>query len=209
MKNTFQKSKSLSQLLFKALYYLNSCKKVFLKLFSEISHTHTHTLTLTTDITLIEGELMRRFVNGKHLACPVTRHRTHLACFRTYATTWFTKNDEWIKEDGGVLTLGITNYAQEALGDMTFVDLPKVGQEFEVGECVCAVESVKAASDINIPVDGTTIETNEALADSPELVNQDPEGEGWLIKFESNNVDGLQTLMSAEDYKEYCSSRKQ
>ena len=109
---------------------------------------------------------------------------------------------EWISSvDAGVATIGITDHAQDQLGDMVFVELPEVGQEFEAkGECA-VVESVKAASDIYSPVSGEVVEVNESLADSPELVNDDPYGDGWLFKIRLSNEAELDGLLDADGYK--------
>lgn len=94
----------------------------------------------------------------------------------------FTGNHEWLKVDGDVATIGITKYAQSQLGDIVFVDLPEEGRELEVGEEAVVIESVKAAGEINAPLAGTVVEINSALEDTPDLVNQDAEGEGWFFK---------------------------
>ncbi|MDD3313381.1 glycine cleavage system protein GcvH [Pseudodesulfovibrio sp.] len=95
----------------------------------------------------------------------------------------YAKSHEWCKVDGDVATVGITHFAQEQLGDLTFVELPEVGDTFEAGAEMGSVESVKAASEIYSPVAGEVVEVNEALADAPEKVNEDPYGAGWMIKF--------------------------
>jgi len=95
----------------------------------------------------------------------------------------YAKSHEWCKVDGEVATVGITQFAQEQLGDLTFVELPEVGDTFEAGDEMGSVESVKAASEIYSPVSGEVIEVNEALADAPEKVNQAPYADGWLVKF--------------------------
>jgi len=94
----------------------------------------------------------------------------------------YAKSHEWCKVDGDVATVGISHFAQEQLGDLTFVELPEVGDTFEAGAEMGSVESVKAASEIYSPVAGEVIEVNEALADAPEKVNEDPYGDGWMIK---------------------------
>ncbi len=109
---------------------------------------------------------------------------------------------EWISSvDAGVTTIGITDHAQDQLGDMVFVELPEVGQAFEVKDECAVVESVKAASDIYCPVSGEVIEVNEALADSPELVNEDPYGDGWLFKIRLANEAELDNLLDADGYQ--------
>ncbi|MEF2230495.1 MAG: glycine cleavage system protein GcvH [Pseudodesulfovibrio sp.] len=110
----------------------------------------------------------------------------------------YAKSHEWCKTDGDMATVGITQFAQEQLGDLTFVELPEVGDTFEAGDEMGSVESVKAASEIYSPVSGEVIEVNEALADAPEKVNQAPYTDGWLVKFRiSGTPEGL---LDARDY---------
>ena len=113
---------------------------------------------------------------------------------------------EYANVDGKVATCGITDFAQAALGDIVFVDLPEVGDDFEKGDSFGSVESVKAASDVYAPVTGTIVEVNEALSDEPGVVNNSPEGEGWLIKIEMDDESELDDLMTPEAYKEHCES---
>ncbi len=110
---------------------------------------------------------------------------------------------EWVSSvDKGVVSIGITDHAQDQLGDLVFVELPEVGQVFEAeGECA-VVESVKAASDIYSPVSGEVVEVNEALMDSPELVNDDPYGDGWLFKIRITDETELDNLLDADGYRE-------
>ena len=102
--------------------------------------------------------------------------------YNTPADLHYAKSHEWLKVDGDTATVGITDYAQHALGDIVFVELPDVGSSFEAGSAFGVVESVKAASDIYLPVGGEVVEINEALLDTPETVNTDPYGDGWLVK---------------------------
>jgi len=111
---------------------------------------------------------------------------------------------EYIKVDGRVGTVGITDFAQSALGDIVFVDLPEVGEEFDKGDSFGSVESVKAASDVYAPVSGTVLEVNENLSNEPGLVNQDSEGDAWFIKLEISDDNDLKGLMDAAKYKEHC-----
>ena len=114
----------------------------------------------------------------------------------------YTKDHEWVKlVDDDTILVGITDYAQTSLGDVTFVELPDEGDSFSSGDSFSVVESVKAASDIYLPVDGEVLEVNSPLEDAPELLNQDPYGEGWLVKFKVTDASGLADLLSAEDYK--------
>ena len=113
---------------------------------------------------------------------------------------YFTEDHEWISLDGDLATVGITNHAQEQLGDLVFVELPEVGNTFKKGDSVAVVESVKAASDVFSPVDGTISEVNEALSDDPALVNQKAEKEGWLWKMKISDASQLDSLMDAAGY---------
>jgi glycine cleavage system H protein len=107
---------------------------------------------------------------------------------------------EWVNVED-VATVGISDFAQQQLGDITFVELPEIDQELSQNDEVAVVESVKAASDIYSPVSGRVVEVNEALEDRPELVNSDPYGEGWLFKVELSDESELSTLMKAEEYE--------
>ena len=120
------------------------------------------------------------------------------------STIKFTKDHEWIKLDGEVATVGITDYAQKQLGDVVFVALPEVGRNVVAGKEAAVVESVKAASEVYAPVAGDVVEVNEALADDPALVNRDPQGEGWFVKLRIENQSDLDALLDAAAYKEYC-----
>ncbi|AQT43368.1 Glycine cleavage system H-protein/Simiate [Bartonella apihabitans] len=113
---------------------------------------------------------------------------------------YFTEDHEWISLDGDLATVGITNHAQEQLGDLVFVELPEVGSTVKKGDSVAVVESVKAASDVFSPVDGTISEVNEALSDDPALVNQKAEKEGWLWKMKISDASQLDGLMDAAGY---------
>lgn len=113
---------------------------------------------------------------------------------------YFTEDHEWISLDGDVATVGITNHAQEQLGDLVFVELPEVGSTVAKGDAAAVVESVKAASDVYSPVDGTITEVNEALTSDPAMVNQKAEKEGWLWKMKLSDASQLDGLMSTADY---------
>ena len=113
---------------------------------------------------------------------------------------YFTEDHEWISLDGDVATVGITNHAQEQLGDLVFVELPEVGSTVAKSDAAAVVESVKAASDVYSPVDGTITEVNEALTSDPAMVNQKAEKEGWLWKMKLSDPSQLDGLMSAADY---------
>ena len=113
----------------------------------------------------------------------------------------YTKSHEWIRQEAdGTLTVGITDYAQGQLGDITFVEVPEGGRGVSKGESVCVVDSVKAASDVYTPVSGTVAEANGALADQPELVNSDAEGEGWLFRVTISDSAELAELMDRSAY---------
>ncbi|MFQ5356737.1 MAG: glycine cleavage system protein GcvH [Mariprofundaceae bacterium] len=119
----------------------------------------------------------------------------------------YTKSHEWIKElEDGALRIGITDHAQDLLGDMVFVELPEVGSVFNAGDDSAVVESVKAASDVYSPVSGEVVSVNEALNDSPELVNQDPYGDGWLMSIKPSNADELAELLDAAGYNKLAAS---
>ncbi len=118
-------------------------------------------------------------------------------------TIRFTKDHEWIKLDGGVATVGITDYAQNALGDVVFVEVPDAGKVLEQGKDAAVVESVKAASEIYAPVDGTVLEGNGALGDDPSLVNTAPETDGWFFKMSIKDMAQFEALMDQDAYKSF------
>tara|TARA_B110000305_G_scaffold238798_2_gene305039 strand:- start:745 stop:1122 length:378 start_codon:yes stop_codon:yes gene_type:complete len=113
----------------------------------------------------------------------------------------YTKEHEWVKVEGDTVTVGITEYAQESLGDITFVELPQIGEKFDKEDTFGVVESVKAASDLYSPISGEVVETNESLEDAPETINSDPYTNGWIMKLKVSNSDELSELLSADDYK--------
>ena len=113
----------------------------------------------------------------------------------------YTKDHEWIKLDGNVATIGITDYAQRELGDIVYVEVETIGKPLKAGDVFGTVEAVKTVSDLFLPVDGTINELNAALANSPESVNNDPYGEGWMIKMTVNNPDDVVALMDAAAYE--------
>jgi glycine cleavage system H protein len=116
------------------------------------------------------------------------------------STTYFTNDHEWIRVEGNIATVGITNYAQEQLGDLVFVELPAVGKSITKGGACVVVESVKAASDVYAPVDGAVTEVNDALGANPEIVNSAAEIDGWLWKMSLSDVSQLDGLMDAAAY---------
>jgi glycine cleavage system H protein len=118
-------------------------------------------------------------------------------------TTYFTQEHEWIKVDGDTATVGITDHAQEALGDIVFTEVPDAGKQLTKGQEAAVVESVKAASDVYSPVSGEVVEGNQAVADDPSLVNSDPEGSGWFFKIRLANSGELEGLMDEGAYRDW------
>lgn len=114
----------------------------------------------------------------------------------------YANTHEWVRPEGeGVFTIGITEHAQELLGDMVFVELPDLGDEISAGDDVAVAESVKAASDVYAPITGEVVGINEELEESPELVNSDPYGDGWLFKVKAEDPAEVEALLTAEDYE--------
>lgn len=114
----------------------------------------------------------------------------------------YTKSHEWVRsEEDGSVTIGISDHAQELLGDLVFVELPEVGTEMSAEDAACVVESVKAASDVYMPISGEVIGVNESLADAPETINDSPYDDGWLIKVKPSNPDELDDLMDSDSYE--------
>lgn len=120
----------------------------------------------------------------------------------------YTKEHEWVRVDGDIGTIGITDHAQQELGDIVYVDLPKVGTRVDQGGTLGSVESVKAVSDVYAPVSGEVIELNAALADAPEKLNEDPHGAAWLVKLKLSAPAELEKLMPAADYQAYIGAEK-
>ncbi|MCC7358843.1 MAG: glycine cleavage system protein GcvH [Anaerolineales bacterium] len=128
----------------------------------------------------------------------------------TYPTDLkYTRNDEWVRAEGASATCGITHYAQEALSDIVYVELPPVGEHYEQGAAYTSVESVKAAAEVYVPVSGTITAVNEALSATPELINSDPYGAGWIARLTLDDAGELGGLMDAAAYERYCEERKQ
>ena len=117
---------------------------------------------------------------------------------------YFTKEHEWIRVDGDTGTVGISNHAQEQLGDIVFAEVPEAGRRVSKGQEAGVVESVKAASDVYAPVSGEVIEGNAALADDPALITSDPEGQGWFFKLRLDNPSELDGLMDEASYRDWC-----
>lgn len=120
----------------------------------------------------------------------------------------YTEDDEWVRVDGNVATVGITDHAQDALSDIVYLELPNVGDFFGVDETFGVVESVKAAADLLMPVSGDVTEINEDLIDAPETINQDPYGAAWMIKVKLSDPSDLDNLMDAAAYEKYLSERE-
>lgn len=120
----------------------------------------------------------------------------------------YNKEHEYARVEGNVVTFGITDHAQHSLGDVVFVELPDEGETVTVGKTYGTVESVKAVSDITASVSGKVVEVNTSVMDTPELLNSDPYGEGWLIKVEVDDLSSLDSMMSAEDYEAYLAQEE-
>ncbi|MFW2176868.1 MULTISPECIES: glycine cleavage system protein GcvH [unclassified Moraxella] len=115
----------------------------------------------------------------------------------------YVASHEWLRQEAdGTITVGITHHAQDLLGDIVFVELPEVGETVEVDAEVAVVESVKAASDVYAPIEGEIVEINEALVDAPEIINEDPYGEGWFFKIKPTNASDYDSLMDADEYQD-------
>jgi glycine cleavage system H protein len=121
----------------------------------------------------------------------------------------YSKEHEWVLVEGKSATIGITEYAQEELGDIVYVELPEVGEKVVKDDPFGAVESVKAVSDVYAPVSGAVLEVNDVLPDNPETINDDPYGDGWMIRVELSDLDDLKDLMDAEEYAEYVAQQKE
>ncbi len=119
----------------------------------------------------------------------------------------FTEDHEWVRREGDLVVVGITDYAQTQLGDVVYVELPAVGKKVEKGGEAAVVESVKAASDVYSPVSGEVIEGTQALVDDPALVNRDAEGDGWFFRLQLADTSEVEGLMDADQYKAFCDSQ--
>lgn len=119
----------------------------------------------------------------------------------------YSKEDEWVRSEDGVFVVGVTDFAQQQLGDVVFVELPDVGAEFAAGDSFGTIESVKAVSDLYCPIAGRVVEVNSALEDSPEIVNADCYGAAWIIKLEAADGEPLGALMDADAYVAFCADR--
>ncbi len=121
----------------------------------------------------------------------------------------YTRDHEWIRVEDDLCVLGITDFAQQELGEVVFVEMPEVGQVFDAHDELGTIESVKAVAEVFTPVAGEVVEINETLADDPELINDDPHGEGWLVKIRFSSADDLKDLLDAEAYEEFASKGKE
>lgn len=121
----------------------------------------------------------------------------------------YSKEHEWVLVEGGVATIGITDYAQEQLGDIVFVELPAIGDKVSKEDAFGVVESVKSVNDVYAPISGKVLEVNDDLPENPEMVNDDPYGDGWMIKIELTDAEELDDLMSAEEYKDYVAEEQE
>jgi len=120
----------------------------------------------------------------------------------------YSQTDEWVRVEGANATVGITDYAQDQLSDIVYVELPAAGETFDKGQRFGAVESVKAASDLSLPVSGTVTAVNDSLTSAPEVVNKEPYGAGWMVKFTLTKPAELDQLMDAAAYQKYCEERQ-
>jgi len=119
---------------------------------------------------------------------------------------FYTKTHEWVALEDGIATIGITDFAQSQLSDLTFVELPEIGTEFEAGDEAAVVESVKAAADVYAPIAGEVVEVNSELEDSPDMINRDAFGDGWLFKLRVLDESEVDSLLDADTYEELCPS---
>jgi glycine cleavage system H protein len=124
-------------------------------------------------------------------------------------TLHYSKDHEWVRVEGDTAVIGITDHAQDQLGDVVYVELPKVGEEFAANESFGSVESVKAVSELFTPVSGAVIEFNEVFTDEPEKVNQDPYGEGWMIKIRMKNPGEVDSLLTAAEYEDFTKAESE
>jgi len=124
------------------------------------------------------------------------------------ANAKYQETHEWARQEGDLIVCGITDHAQDSLSDVVYVELPEVGAKMSQGETFGVVESVKAASDLYMPMSGEIVEINDMLEDEPELVNDDPYGQGWMIKFTPSNPDEWNDLLSSEDYQKIAEAEE-
>jgi len=120
---------------------------------------------------------------------------------------YYTSDDEWLHAEDGAVTLGVTDFAQQQLGDIVYVELPSVGDQLESGAAFGVIESVKAVSDLSTPIAGEVIAINDELVDQPEIINEECYGAGWIIKLKPNDVDEIESLLDADSYRKIVSKR--
>ncbi len=120
----------------------------------------------------------------------------------------YSKEHEWLKVEGNTVTIGITDYAQDSLGDVVYVELPNEGSAMVQGETFGVIESVKAVSDLYSPVSGNIIEVNDSIIDNPDIVNEEPYGDAWMLKVELTSADELNELLSSDDYQQHVEEEK-
>jgi len=121
----------------------------------------------------------------------------------------YSKDHEWVRVDGDQAIIGITDYAQNSLGDVVYVELPKANDEFAANEAFVSVESVKAVSEVFTPIAGVVVKINEALADEPEVVNSDPYGNGWMIRLKMSNPGEVDSLLTAAEYEDFTKAESE
>jgi glycine cleavage system H protein len=121
----------------------------------------------------------------------------------------YSKDHEWVRVDGDQAVIGITDYAQNSLGDVVYVELPKAGEQFGANEPFGSVESVKAVSEVFNPIAGSVVAINESLADEPEKVNNDPYGEGWMIRLKMDNASAVDSLLTAAEYEDFTKAESE
>src|SRR4030042_5916794 len=121
----------------------------------------------------------------------------------------YTKDHEWVSLEKDIATMGITDYAQDELGDIVYVEMPEIGTELTANDTFGVIESVKAVSDLFAPMSGEVIEINESLEEEPELVNEDPHGDGWMIKVKISDITEFDSLMTSEEYEEYIAEEQE
>lgn len=131
-----------------------------------------------------------------------------MAEWKTPEDLKYTENDEWVRVTGETARIGLSDYAQDHLSDLVFVELPDVGETLTKGEAFAAVESVKAASDVYAPASGKVVAVNTKLNDAPETINSDPYGEGWMVEIELSNPAEVDSLLDAAAYAKHCASRE-
>ena len=139
-------------------------------------------------------------------SCRLALRRTLAVKERACFSTYFTSSHEWVAVEDGIGTVGISDFAQRALGDVVYVELPEVGDTFDAEDAFGSVESVKAASDVYLPIAGEVVEVNDELGSSPNLVNESPEADGWFVKIKVDDPAEVENLMDASSYEEHISN---